>query len=526
MATSVPAPGTPAAAPVSVPPAVPVTAAPAAPPPPAPPPSDTDYSGWGAVPSLGTSITGWYITFYLGLLGYLALPFLVAVQFNAACHYGWNWGVLLVTTLIDVGLMFWPWGIASVSFAGVLRGQIGGQPNLNASDGYNTAKEWITTTAKFTASAILGKQIGLVWLIFFPIRGFGGEALAAVALIVLVLIGVARFSKTYWFARFCVFVYGGLLGVILLYWALASTVWPEIRQGRAASVASCLREEVREQNDRDLLAKAEIVAGKLATMDASLTEEERIAKLSPQDREVWRRTMESSFKSRFKKEVQPITDRASEFTGKATAAAKSAASAASATINAVTTTAQPPVTRRKPSSGPDEVWACERTVDEFNWEPRWDPEDKGALALRELPPGNYQVEASGLRHHVFFAGVDAPGSQPKPALICAMQTDGILGECRNPSGGIEKEFRFQGGYHLIEPKEKAAVLVPTSLYGTILVGLVSSNDGRGFWEPLGQKVRFSFGSGLRLALNTNYFQRPANYNGGAVHITIKSCEVA
>ncbi|MEP7163032.1 MAG: hypothetical protein ABI747_04735 [Candidatus Moraniibacteriota bacterium] len=378
-------------------------------------PAKTTLSAWGGVEGSDKSITGWYTNAYIGMLVYLAVPILLASVSNLLGWTGAIWAILLVSTLADLWVIFYPWAPAGISIAGYIAGQAGGEAGLSVKDGVDKAEKWLKQVYSTAAVVILGKQVALIALVFLPLAGFGGIALAVLALTLLVIIGTVRYSESAWVIRSFWHLYIWILVILMGYWIIAGVFFPELRQSAAHSVVTSAQQTIRDQNDAHLQKEASKVAVKLAKMDQSLSEADRVARLSKEDQVIWGKAMGSSFAGKsieaLKPAVEKSLDKAKEAGEKTVDAIKSgkdkfpsayaASSASTATSGAGTKITSTCTLMQEKIYSPSSVL--------------------GKEPLGTFPAGQYQVRADTLRQQAMYKSdftkvlytMDADGRMPE-----------------------------------------------------------------------------------------------------------------
>lgn len=423
-ASAVPAPATPAVAPAVTAPA----GAPATPPPPPPPGSTTSYAPWGGFPSLGPGLTGWYTNLFLIVLGYLVAPLLLAALCNTR---GWEagvWTVIILSVLLDTWVIFHPWSLLGVSIAGYIRGQIGGSPGLDVSEGVDRAWEWIKKTYGIAAIVILGKLIALVALAFLPLDGYGGGALAVLAMVLPVIIGTVYFGGGAWVIRGFWQFYIWILVILMAYWILAGFFFPSLRHSPAYAKATATQQVIRNQNDAWLKEQAQRIGKLLERMPANLSEEERVAKLSKEEQAVWVKAVDSGFITKSQKAVKetagPLIEGAREKLAPGVNQAKGAVQDLQKWVSGVTT-------------GPGGCLTSFTGV----YEPS---AVKGPMLLGDRPfcAGNYRYETVGRGvhqqaynhepHGAYTRYINCDGSNPQTGQAVHTMPDHVLSQAPLP----------------------------------------------------------------------------------------------
>lgn len=255
----------------------------------------TRVSDWSGVTGIPGNLTRKYTKVYLFILGYIMVPIILAIPCNLA---GWQemvWMILFFSTVVDLWVIFHPWFPGFVSAAGFLRGQPGGEEGLSAEDGAVKAWDWLKKAYSMAIVTILGKQVALVALVFLPVSGFGGVALAILAIVLLVILGTVQYSKKAIVVNWFWYFYIAILVALMGYWILAGVFFPDLRQSPAHAEVSSVQQAIRDQNDAYLKGEAKKIGEKLAAMPGHLTEAERIAKLSKEEQVIWKWANNSSF---------------------------------------------------------------------------------------------------------------------------------------------------------------------------------------------------------------------------------------
>ncbi len=508
------APAVPTGAPAIAVPVTPTPAAAGAPPPPPPPAApSTVHAGWGAVPNLpGRSVTGWYTNVYLAILAYLALPIFLAVLCNLAGWQGGVWGTLLLSTLVDLWVIFHPWTPTGLSLAAYLRGQPGGEKGLSIQDGVNKAEEWLKKVYTWLAAVILGKQIALVALAFLPVHGFGGIALAILAVLLLVVIGNTVYSERPWVISFFWKLYTWILLGLLGYWIFAGLFFPQLRQAAAYSVVTSAQQNIRDQNDAFLKGEADKIRTKLEEMSAGLSEEERVAKLSDKEKAIWAKAQASSFTQKSWTEGSGVLQRSYA------AIAPTVKDAVGTVKGAVSKPAPAAAAAPAGKASAQTAWSCDTTIKVVDYTPS---DQLGAVDIGSLPAGRYEVTATGKRRQMFFAGT---ATDPVPSQLCEMDATGRIGFCWSPDG--QKVVRNMNGQPWFAPpsvpgSEPLLITEESVPYGVLVIHAMGA---RLPIAPAGRRTVLDFDQDFPVALNVNRFQGVRNHEGnGALQVTFKQC---
>lgn len=248
-------------------------------------PVETTLNEWNDVKKLEAGNPGLHTKLFFGFLGYLVIPVIIAVLFNKFGLKHWNWMLMGFLTIIDIYVMTKPWPWAAVSILGYIRGQVGGEKGLDVSDGVDKGWDWLKGVYSFVVSTILGKQIAFVALAILPINRNEGAVAVILGVILVVILG-ASLSKSGWVIRAFYVLYCFLLAGASLYW-IAAYNWPDLRPSQAKTVAEEADLEIRDQRDEWLAQEVTRIRKEMSKMKSSLTPEQRLAKLSPEDREIW-----------------------------------------------------------------------------------------------------------------------------------------------------------------------------------------------------------------------------------------------
>lgn len=246
---------------------------------------ETTLNEWNDVKKLEAGNPGLHTKLFFGFLGYLVIPVIIAVLFNKFGLKHWNWLLMGFLTIIDIYIVTKPWPWATISVLGYVRGQVGGEPNLSVKDGVDTGWNWLKGVYRFAVSTILGKQIAFVALAILPINRNEGAVAVILGVILVVILG-ASLTKSAWVIRTFYVLYCFILMGALVYW-IAAYNWPDLRPSQAKAIAEEADLEIRDQRDEWLAQEVVRIREEMSKMKASLTPEQRLAKLSPEDRKIW-----------------------------------------------------------------------------------------------------------------------------------------------------------------------------------------------------------------------------------------------
>lgn len=270
----------------------------------------TRVSDWSGVTGVPGNLTRKYTKVYLCILAYLIIPIILAILCNLA---GWQemvWVLLFISTLVDLWVIFHPWFPGVVSVAGFLRGQPGGEAGLSTEDGAVKAWDWLKKAYSLAIVTILGKQIALVALVFLPVSGFGGVALAILAIVLLVILGTVQYSKKAIVINWFWYLYIAILVALMGYWILAGVFFPELHHSAAYSVVTRSEQSTRDKREAYLKREAERIEKLIDRMDEKLTQTEKVGKLSADDRKLWLEANGSSFAGKSTDAVKELSDKA------------------------------------------------------------------------------------------------------------------------------------------------------------------------------------------------------------------------
>lgn len=219
------------------------------------------------------------------------LTIMIPIMLSSALNImGWNGGimwVLALATLLYIWVLSNPILLALKGAGIAFGGSVPGKAATEISNKIYLAILYL----------ILGSPIAHLLLVVFPLDGHGAEALTMLAMVPLVVIGTAWLSSGDWVIRKFWHLYVVILLGCVGYWSLTS-FFPDLQGSEASSKVHATHQTVRMQNNRYLAKKAEQIQQRISKMDESLSLEERINRLSPEDRKVWEDSQKSSFTSR------------------------------------------------------------------------------------------------------------------------------------------------------------------------------------------------------------------------------------
>ncbi len=234
----------------------------------------------------------------IALFLYLTVPIVVAGILNSVGMRDAVMLVLVLTTVIDVWIILRPIPLLGVTALGFVRGQFGGSAGPSTTDGARTAVEWVTTYVTVLGAVLVAKVIALLLLSFVSVKGNGWVLGFILALLIPVIVGSLVYSKSRLVLKAFWITYVILLVGAVLYWVIVS-INPDLRQSEAAAFIEDAQETVRLQNDQALKTAAKEVLKTINEMKPeSLTLNERIAALTPEQRRIWKEAQEATFTKR------------------------------------------------------------------------------------------------------------------------------------------------------------------------------------------------------------------------------------
>lgn len=244
------------------------------------------------------------------------LSIVVPIMLSSALNImGWNGGIIIILFLAT---LFYIWVLSSP----ILLALKGAGMAFSGSVPGKTAAEIANKIYLAILYLILGSPIAHLLLAIFPLEGHGGQAFMMLAMVPLVVIGTVWLSSGDWVIRKFWHLYIAILLGCVGYWSLTS-FFPDLQGSEASSRVHATHQTVRTQNNRYLAKKAEEIQQRISKMDESLSLEERIKRLNPEDRKIWEDSQKSSFTSRTAEASLP----AIKETGKALSEGFSAAKA-------------------------------------------------------------------------------------------------------------------------------------------------------------------------------------------------------
>ncbi len=197
--------------------------------------------------------------------------------------------------LLDLWVLFSPIPWLVITGAAFAAGQPGGEKGLDVSDGIDKIKAWVPGVYQFAVRTIIGSKVIFILLALLPVAGNQGTTAIILGTVLPVIIGssVADGSwKGHPFTRTIYLACSWLLTGSVAYWA-AVTVWPDLRPFKAKAITSEMETKIRQQHEATLRLALEGagpikgIAQKIEEMDGHLTLEERLARLTPEERQAW-----------------------------------------------------------------------------------------------------------------------------------------------------------------------------------------------------------------------------------------------
>lgn len=156
-------------------------------------------------------------------------------------------------------------------------------------------------------------------------------------------------------------------------------------------------------------------------------------------------------------------------------------------------------------------WDCTATWKEVDYAPS---EHQGKMDLGTLPAGRYAIKVAGTVWQDFYTGTPAVFDKR-----CEADADGRMGDCRTSDNRL---ILNRNGDVWPAPKpipSASRVHIPGEAYGKVLV------HAWGVPLPIGEQGQIHTGQDLPIAVDANFYQHPASYNGpGKFRVTIKQCQ--
>ena len=436
----------------------------------------------------------WYLGATAFVLGYVAL-FLIGVLMNVVGLRGFNWVTgfaVQIAVLIVAGS--WMHFVAAGGL-GFLAGQPGGERGLSAADGMTKGKEWLGKLFHFILHLSLNAPVAFYAIAIWPVKDAPFLAfivLAAslsIALAVPLIFQDSKFwTKLLWTVHLVIVLFA--VGFFTV-----KAVAPE--QSKRLSAWIEARWSVNPADKaRDAAAtkirQARIEAAKKCydelTPDASQADKDRC--------EALHKAIDESLLPKIAPILADRTTAAGQVNGDSQSPAPAPTPAPAAPVK--TAQAEP-------------NWDCTATWKEADYAPS---EHQGKMDLGTLPAGRYAIKVTGTVWQDFYTGTPAVFDKR-----CEADADGRMGDCRTADNRL---ILNRNGDIWPAPRpipSASRVHIPGEAYGKVLV------HAWGVPLPIGEQGQIHTGQDLPIAVDLNFYQHPASYNGpGKFRVTIKQCQ--
>jgi hypothetical protein len=481
----------------------------------------------------------WYLAAAAFVLGYLAL-FLVGILMNVIGLRGFNWFTgFVVQIAVLIVAASWMHFVA-VGGLGFIAGQPGGEAGLSAADGSATAKGWLGKLGRFILHLGLNAPVAFYAIAIWPVKDapfFAFVVLAAsisIALAVPLIFGEGKFWTTLlWFIHLLI-----VLGAVAFFSAkaiapeqskrLANWVEARLSVNDADRTSDTKKEVIRQAH----LKLAQECTNKL-TPSSTRDEQDRCEALrqnagvliyddpavrarSEAAKRLYDAGMEKAIQC-YQALTRDSTRADKDACDKIRDEAKdlfrtpAAVSAPTATTRVNSESQSPAPTAPVKTAQAEPTWDCTATWKEADYAPS---EHQGRMDLGTLPAGRYAIKVAGTVWQDFYTGTPAVFDKR-----CEADADGRMGDCRTADNRL---ILNRNGDIWPAPKpipSASRVHIPGEAYGKVLV------HAWGVPLPIGEQGQIHTGQDLPIAVDANFYQHPASYNGpGKFRVTIKQCQ--
>lgn len=455
----------------------------------------SDYLG----PLANADWTGKWLSFHKGYfrvtrLGLLALfaaiivGAVLNVLFPGSLRH-LNWIAAMAFLLTAVVCILTPANLFGPAVAAFIAAQPGGEAGLSVADGNKWGKAWINAIGRFAAAVALYGSLPFFVLALWPIGSNPFGAIAILACSVFLTIWSMYTNRD---GKFVLNLAAGIM-IALVTWTLfgytANAVAPE--QWKRLSTWVEARWSV---NPADKARDAATAKIRQARIDAA---KECYDNLKPDASQAEKDRCEALHKAIDESLLPKI-----------------------APILAERTTAAGQLNGENPSPAPaapvktaqvEPTWECNTTWKEIDYAPS---EHHGRMDLGTLPAGRYAIKVAGTVWQDFYTGTPAVFDKR-----CEADADGRMGDCRAADNRLILN-RNGDVWPAPRPIPSASrVHIPGEAYGKVLV------HAWGIPLPIGEQGQIHTGQDLPIAVDANFYQHPASYNGpGKFRVTIKQCQ--
>ncbi len=375
----------------------------------------TDFSGWSAIKRQAQG-PGFWLKVQLAALVYLAGPTLVALAINRQFGMDYVWLLFIVMLVVDYFVItryeLWAALLAGSS----VYSQLGGEEGFSKKDFWETVPKALKRVYGAIIVTYKWRWFSLFALCVVQTRGNTFLAYPIIACAFVVIMASHRYVSEFEAEkarRQVYYVFSSTLFLTVTYGAIIGW-FPEVRPYiTAGSSAYRIEQDINAAYEQELQNDADRIGRKLKKMDPRLTFDQKVEKLTPEDRAAWERatrgwTREQAAAIRERgmpalkttlKEILPqgVQDWwNSPWFKRDVPAAAPAASAPS-----------PTRTASAPAAAPASAPATQTTS---LWQGNYIPNQMGLIRLGRLN-GRYRVTCTGERTQTFFYGGYTPSQE-------------------------------------------------------------------------------------------------------------------
>lgn len=464
----------------------------------------TDFSGWSAIKRQAQG-PGFWLKVQLAALVYLAGPTLVALAINRQFGMDYVWLLFIVMLVVDYFVItryeLWTALLAGSS----VYSQLGGEEGFSKKDFWETVPKALKKVYGAIIITYKWRWFSLFALCVVQTRGNTFLAYPIIACAFVVIMASHRYVSEFEAEkarRQVYYVFSSTLFLTVTYGAIIGW-FPEVRPYiTAGSSAYRIEQDINAAYEQELQNDADRIGKKLKKMDPKLTFDQKVEKLTAEDRAAWERatrgwtreqaaairergmpTLKMTLKEILPQGVQDWWN--SPWFKRDAPAAAPAASAPSPTRAA-----------SAPAAAPAPAPATQTTS---LWQGIYTP-SQGVLSIGVLPRGSYRMVGSGIRRQNFI-------HQDGVHRQFAMDKDGRLVENGN-SIWVMGEAKGT----------EASTPFPHQAYGALIVLMGS----RKLWAADGQC--FPANGQEEAKLSVNVPDHPDNRAGsGGLQLKVEPC---
>lgn len=434
----------------------------------------------------------WYLAAAAFVLGYLAL-FLVGILMNVIGLRGFNWFTGFVVQMAVVIVAASWMHFVAVGGLGFIAGQPGGEAGLSAADGAAKSKEWLGKLGRFILHLGLNAPVAFYAIAIWPVRDAPYLAFIVLAASISIAIAVPLIFKDgqFW-TKLLWFIH---LTIVLLALAFFSTKAIAPEQSKRLSTWVEARWSVNPADKARDDAAAKIRQARINAAKTCYDNLKPDASQADKDRcEALYKAIDESLLPKIAPILGERTTAAGQVNGEHQSPTPTTAPAA-------------PVKTAQAETN----WDCSATWKEVDYAPS---EHQGRMDLGTLPAGRYAIKVAGTVWQDFYTGTPAVFDKR-----CEADADGRMGDCRAADNRLILN-RNGDVWPAPRPIPSASrVHIPGEAYGKVLV------HAWGVPLPIGEQGQIHTGQDLPIAVDANFYQHPASYNGpGKFRVTIKQCQ--